>query len=82
MIEREEMQEVVKSYEPPGIIGAWCLQTLITWERMGPGMDKKVMASVEALKMGVKDAIITSGLIENPITEAANYHVGTVITRE
>jgi 5-formaminoimidazole-4-carboxamide-1-beta-D-ribofuranosyl 5'-monophosphate synthetase len=38
MIEREEMQEVVKSYEPPGFIGAWYLQTLITWERIGPGM--------------------------------------------
>lgn len=25
-------------YEPPGIIGAWCLQTLITWEKIGPGM--------------------------------------------
>jgi len=24
-------------YEPPGIIGAWCLQTLITWEMIGPG---------------------------------------------
>jgi 5-formaminoimidazole-4-carboxamide-1-beta-D-ribofuranosyl 5'-monophosphate synthetase len=20
-------------YEPPGIIGAWCLQTLVTWEK-------------------------------------------------
>jgi len=24
-------------HEPPGIIGAWCLQTLITWEEIGPG---------------------------------------------
>jgi 5-formaminoimidazole-4-carboxamide-1-(beta)-D-ribofuranosyl 5'-monophosphate synthetase len=23
-----------KEYEPPGIIGAWCLQTLITWDRI------------------------------------------------
>jgi len=27
-----------RKYEPPGIIGAWCLQTLITWEKIGPGM--------------------------------------------
>ncbi len=27
-----------RRYEPPGIIGAWCLQTLITWEKIGPGM--------------------------------------------
>lgn len=25
-----------KKYEPPGIIGAWCLQTLITWGKV-PG---------------------------------------------
>ena len=23
-----------KEYEPPGIIGAWCLQTLITWDKI------------------------------------------------
>lgn len=23
-----------KQYEPPGIIGAWCLQTLITWDKI------------------------------------------------
>ena len=23
-----------KEYEPPGIIGAWCLQTLITWDKV------------------------------------------------
>ncbi|GAI68773.1 unnamed protein product, partial [marine sediment metagenome] len=22
-------------HEPPGILGAWCLQTLITWTKMG-----------------------------------------------
>jgi len=27
-----------RKYEPPGIIGAWCLQTLITWRKIGPGM--------------------------------------------
>ena len=24
----------LRKYEPPGIIGAWCLQTLITWDRI------------------------------------------------
>lgn len=27
-----------REYEPPGIIGAWCLQTLITWRKIGSGM--------------------------------------------
>jgi len=26
-----------RKHEPPGIIGAWCLQTLITWEKISPG---------------------------------------------
>ncbi|MBO3804282.1 MAG: DUF1297 domain-containing protein [Candidatus Brockarchaeota archaeon] len=26
-----------RKHEPPGIIGAWCLQTLITWQKIGPG---------------------------------------------
>jgi len=29
-----------RRYEPPGIIGAWCLQTLITWSRIpGPAVE-------------------------------------------
>jgi len=27
-----------RKYEPPGIIGAWCLQTLITWRKIEPCM--------------------------------------------
>ncbi len=26
-----------REYESPGIIGAWCLQTVITWRKIGPG---------------------------------------------
>jgi acetylglutamate/LysW-gamma-L-alpha-aminoadipate kinase len=50
--------------------------------KMGAGMDKKVLASIEAVKMGVKEAIITPGFVENPLSEAINHHVGTVIARE
>ncbi|MCS7120418.1 MAG: [LysW]-aminoadipate/[LysW]-glutamate kinase [Nitrososphaerota archaeon] len=48
--------------------------------KIGPGMDKKVMASIEALKMGVKEAIISTGFIEAPVTSALTHNVGTVIT--
>ncbi|MEM3041905.1 MAG: acetylaminoadipate kinase, partial [Nitrososphaerota archaeon] len=48
--------------------------------KIGPGMDKKVIASVEALEAGVKEAIISSGLMEEPITGALNHANGTVIT--
>ena len=50
--------------------------------KMGSGMDKKVMASIEAIKMGVNEAIIAPGFIENPIIKATNHRIGTVISSE
>ncbi len=50
--------------------------------KMGPGMDKKVIASIEALEAGVKEAIIACGLIDNPVSTALNRLNGTVITAE
>jgi acetylglutamate/LysW-gamma-L-alpha-aminoadipate kinase len=51
-------------------------------KRLGPGMEKKVMASIEAVKMGVNEALITMGSIKNPITEAQRHNVGTVISND
>jgi acetylglutamate/LysW-gamma-L-alpha-aminoadipate kinase len=50
--------------------------------KIGAGMDKKVLASIEAVKIGVKEAIIAPGSVKNSIIEALNHQVGTVITRE
>ncbi|MBS7606780.1 MAG: [LysW]-aminoadipate/[LysW]-glutamate kinase [Candidatus Bathyarchaeia archaeon] len=50
--------------------------------RIGPGMDKKVIASIEALEAGAKVAIIACGLVENPILSALNGLNGTVIETE
>ncbi len=50
--------------------------------KMGAGMDKKVIASIEALEAGVKETVIASGLIDNPILAALNGLNGTVITTE
>jgi len=47
---------------------------------IGPGMDKKVLACVEALKAGAGQAVISSGLIDKPLTSALNHSSGTVIT--
>jgi len=49
---------------------------------IGPGMDKKILASTEALKSGVKEAIISSGFVDEPIVNALNHTIGTVITIE
>ena len=48
-------------------------------EKIGPGMNRKVMAAARAVKQGVNKAIICSGAGEDPITRANNQQ-GTVIT--
>lgn len=47
--------------------------------RMGPGMEKKVLAATEALQMGVGAALIASGKRENPISRAVAREGCTVI---
>ena len=37
---------------------------------IGPGMEKKILASTEAIEMGVDRALITNGKKENPISSA------------
>ena len=49
---------------------------------IGPGMDKKLLASVEAVKSGVKEAVISSGFVDAPVTNALNHTLGTVIAIE
>ncbi len=47
--------------------------------KIGSGMDKKVLACIEALEMGVKEAIIASGQVENPLSTAVAHRDCTVI---
>jgi acetylglutamate/LysW-gamma-L-alpha-aminoadipate kinase len=49
--------------------------------KMGFGMEKKVLASTEALSMGVKESMIASGLTINPITSALEHRECTVIIK-
>jgi acetylglutamate/LysW-gamma-L-alpha-aminoadipate kinase len=44
-------------------------------------MEKKVMSCIESLDMGVKEAIIASGDVENPISSAIFHTNCTVITK-
>lgn len=50
--------------------------------KIGPGMITKVYASLEALDRGVGEVIISSGLVEKPISSAIEYKCGTVIRSE
>jgi acetylglutamate/LysW-gamma-L-alpha-aminoadipate kinase len=64
------------------------LVTRMTYEKakeslpkIGHGMEKKVMACIESLDMGVKEAIIASGNINNPLSSAIDHINCTVITK-
>ncbi|MEM4278389.1 MAG: [LysW]-aminoadipate/[LysW]-glutamate kinase [Candidatus Nitrosocaldus sp.] len=48
--------------------------------KIGHGMEKKVLACTEALSMGVREAIIASGKVENPINSALRHLNCTVIS--
>jgi acetylglutamate/LysW-gamma-L-alpha-aminoadipate kinase len=47
--------------------------------QIGFGMEKKVLACTEAIDMGVKEAIISSGQKQDPITNAITHNNCTVI---
>lgn len=49
--------------------------------KIGYGMEKKVLACTESLEMGVKETIIASGNVENPISTAISHYNCTVISK-
>jgi [amino group carrier protein]-L-2-aminoadipate 6-kinase len=55
-------------------------QAKVTLPKIGFGMEKKILACTEAVEMGVKETIIASGLVENPISSALAHHNCTVVT--
>ena len=55
-------------------------QATVALPKIGFGMEKKVMACTEAIEMGVKESIIASGQVENPISSAIEHNNCTVIT--
>ncbi len=50
--------------------------------KVGPGMEKKILASTEALDMGVSEALIANGMRENPISTAIAHDHCTVIQND
>lgn len=51
-------------------------------KKVGFGMEKKLLACVEALTMGVNRAIISSGMVQNPVTRATKEESCTVVSNE
>jgi acetylglutamate/LysW-gamma-L-alpha-aminoadipate kinase len=56
-----------------------CDEATSNLSKIGNGMDKKVIAAVEAVRMGAKKSIIASGFKRDPMTSALRNE-GTVIT--
>jgi acetylglutamate/LysW-gamma-L-alpha-aminoadipate kinase len=50
--------------------------------RIGFGMEKKVLGAIEALQMGVDEAIIASAQTEKPFSKATAHDNCTVITQK
>ena len=48
-------------------------------KKAGHGMDKKLLAAIEALEHGAKESIISSGNVDNPITNSLKGESRTVI---
>ena len=57
-----------------------CNQAKEHLPKIGFGMEKKILASTEALVIGAKEVIISSGKVANPITCAINHVDCTVIS--
>ena len=49
--------------------------------KIGPGMEKKILSSTEALALGVEKSIIASGSVQNPILSALSHTNCTVIVK-
>ena len=62
------------------VTGLTLEQAKETLPKIGFGMEKKVLACTEAIEMGVKEAIIASGQVDNPISSAIAHQNCTVIT--
>jgi acetylglutamate/LysW-gamma-L-alpha-aminoadipate kinase len=69
------------------ILGGEVVKSLTTSEArsklpsIGPGMDKKVIAAIEAVEMGAARSVIASGLRKNPLQNAIAGN-GTVISAD
>lgn len=48
-------------------------------EKVGPGMITKVYAAMEAIDLGAKEVVISSGLIKHPILSPIKHETGTVV---
>ncbi|MEA2090176.1 MAG: DUF1297 domain-containing protein [Thermoproteota archaeon] len=63
-----------RKHEPPGILGAWCLQTLITWDRVSkyelrPTMKLDFTSGVEA------KTAVDYGLYDVPVGQEPCMHI-------
>jgi len=56
-------------------------ETKANMKKVGHGMDKKLLAALEALEMGANESIISAGNIDNPISNSLNGDSRTVVRK-
>ncbi len=77
----------LREYEPPGIIGAWCLQTLITWgspKEYGLPSAISPHVMISEVGFGIYDAVKAEAPMHIPVTQdlalrhggGTNVHMG------
>ena len=79
----------LSEYEPPGIIGPWCLQTLITWDTpskygLKPSIKINYTTDATAKAYGLYDADVEEAPMHIPVTQdlalrhggGTNVHMG------
>lgn len=65
-----------KKYEPPGIIGAWCLQTLITWDKVSKyNLKPVVKLSNTSIRQGGPKTGEDYGLYDVPEGAEPSMHI-------
>jgi acetylglutamate/LysW-gamma-L-alpha-aminoadipate kinase len=74
-----DVEKILIDGKPVDTLNVYEAKTAL--EGIGPGMITKLYAVIEALEGGVREAIISSGFVENPIESALQHKVGTVIRR-
>ncbi len=63
-----------REYEPPGIVGAWCLQTLITWDRISK-YELKPKIKVDFTGGAEAKTAVDYGLYDVPEGKEAYMHI-------
>ncbi|MCP4761218.1 MAG: [LysW]-aminoadipate/[LysW]-glutamate kinase [archaeon] len=83
LISLTDVEGIYRNLEAKDVIKKLKLsETEILLQKLEGGMKKKLFAAINSLKSGINEIIITSGIIEQPLTKALEENGGTRIKVE